>query len=402
MEPNANKTFELAMFSLKAKKGLENYLGQYEAFKQAIAGLDGFEQLNTYQNALNPNEIIDVAQWSSLDSALAASKKVESSGDFAQFFNPIQQVDFFQHARWLGGLSAKEQPPQFLELYIYKVDKDRKEDHLRAKEAFANFLQETVPGFRSLNWFETVGEEQLQIDLYGYDLFQGILQNNQGVEAHETSLALMSTIAELRTFKTFVPFRVQREKYDITKDRKDYYKPKKQVEEIDLPGHYHLSVNGVGAPESKEFDEAVGRIYKLAYAIKFLHKALGLDFVVPKMEGFWYVEGEKPFAEASREEWCWEIMIPLPSYIHPVVVKSKIDELDLAEFVQLKEQAPGKHVQMLHIGSYEQEDETLEAIHGHIESNDLKFAGYHREIYLTDPRRTPEEKLRTIIRYQVA
>lgn len=401
MEQHASKTFELALFSLK-KKGLEGYLDQYADFGKAVGAIQGFEEVVSYQNIADPSEMLDFGRWLDLESAKKASKEIEESSAFKKFFEPMDQVSFFEHVQWLGGLSKGDDKAAYLELYVYKVEEDRIEEHLKAKQLFAGFLKETVPGFRSLNWFQTEGNEKWQVDLYAYDLFDGILKSNQGIESHEVSQSLMSTIAELKTFKTFVPLRKDRVKYDMTKARKDYYVAKKQVQEIELGSHQHLSVKGVGAPESDSFDQAVGHIYKLAYGVKFQYKEVGLDFVVPKMEGFWYVEGGKPFSEAAREEWCWEIMIPLPDFVHPVVVKSRIDELDLSEKVELKEQDAGRYVQMLHLGSYDQEDATLEAIHGYIESNGLSFAGYHREVYLTDPRRTPGEKLKTIIRYQVA
>ena len=398
---HSDKTYELAQFSLK-KKGLNNYLAQYEAFTQAIGGLKGFEQLVTYQNISDPAELLDFVTWSNAESATKAAAKVEQSSDFKVFFTPIQQVSFFEHLRAVGGVVVNDERSQYIELYVYKVDDDRIEDHLIAKQKFAEYLQEIVPGFKSLKWYETTGDEKWQVDFYAYDLFDGILQSNQAIESHELSKAMMGTITELKSFKTFVPLHLDRSKYDMTKARKDYYRAKKEVQVVDLPSHRYLSVSGIGAPDSKQFGEAVGHIYKLAYGIKFQFKELGMDFVVPKMEGFWFVDGNKPFAEVAREEWCWEVMIPLPEFVHPVSVKTKIDELDLSEIVNLKEQPAGTHVQMLHLGSYEQEDVTLEAIHGHIESNGYSFAGYHREIYLNDPRRTPEEKLKTIIRYQVA
>jgi hypothetical protein len=59
-------------------------------------------------------------------------------------------------------------------------------------------------------------------------------------------------------------------------------------------------------------------------------------------------------------------------------------------------------VQTLHLGSYDDEGPVLEAMHAHIAASGLRMTGRHHEIYLSDPRRTAPEKLRTILRQPVA
>lgn len=402
MQPSTQSTFELALFSLK-KKALADYVSQHDAFEEAIKKLDGFKWLHTYQNLNDPNELIDLAEWESLKQAKAADAHVQESADFGRFFAPMEKVEYFNHMRFVGNVSKENVSEQsFMELYVYRVDKAHLEKHLAAKQRFAEYLKETVPGFSDLSWFQIEDDDEWQVDLYFYDLFPGIQEMNKEVEQSKASQELMATIAELKYFKTFSLLVKEPVKVDLTKSKKSYYKASGKVEEVELDGHQFLSVSGIGSPESEAFNQAVPQLYQVAYQVKFVYKELGRDFVVPKMEGFWYVEDGQDFEKAAREEWHWEIMIPLPDFVHYSVVKSKIDALDMAEVVKLKEEQGGKHVQMLHLGSYEQEEETIRAIHNHIEDNNYSFAGYHREVYLNDPRKTAEEKLKTIIRYQVA
>ncbi|WP_081719667.1 GyrI-like domain-containing protein [Salinispira pacifica] len=55
-------------------------------------------------------------------------------------------------------------------------------------------------------------------------------------------------------------------------------------------------------------------------------------------------------------------------------------------------------VQALHPGPYSQEASTIAAMHHFAEQQGYTLHGRHREIYLSDPRRTSPEKLKTMIR----
>ena len=397
-----NSVIELALFSLK-NKGLNDYLGNYDSFSSSIKQLDGFKWLHTFQNIHNPDELLDIAEWENLEKAQKADETVQQSAEFKKLFGPIEKVEYFNHVRQLGMRSTREMDENtLLELYVYRVEEEKREEHVKAKQEFAEYLASEVEGFHDLIWFEVIGDEQWHVDLYFYELFDGIEENNKAIEEHEVSQKLMQTIAELKYFKTFTQLKTDRVKTDLTKTNKPYYKAAKKAEELELRSHRFLSVNGIGAPDSAQFDKAISDIYSVAYKVKFNCKAIGHDFVVPKMEAFWYVEEGKDFAESERDEWHWQVMIPLPEFVHPSIVKTTIDNLDLAERVSLKRQEPARHVQIMHLGSYDQEEESIGKVHGYIENQGYKMAGYHREIYLNDPRKTPEEKLKTIIRYQIA
>ena len=61
----------------------------------------------------------------------------------------------------------------------------------------------------------------------------------------------------------------------------------------------------------------------------------------------------------------------------------------------------GSCVQMLHVGPYEREPESIALMQAFASGKSLVFAGSHHEIYLSDPRRVPPERLKTILRVPV-
>jgi hypothetical protein len=62
----------------------------------------------------------------------------------------------------------------------------------------------------------------------------------------------------------------------------------------------------------------------------------------------------------------------------------------------------GLAVQMLHIGPYDDEPRTFEVMKDFIENNNLEVATMkHREIYLSDARKTEPANLKTVLRYRV-
>jgi len=201
------------------------------------------------------------------------------------------------------------------------------------------------------------------------------------------------------------------EKFDLKKEDPNYYKAQKKPQLKDLDNYYYLTLSGRCDPQSDQFLDAIDKLYAVAYSIKFTCKAEDMDFVMPKMEGFWWVDGgleaQHKFTETSPSEWNWKIVIRMPDFVeadhyYRAVQKLKLknDEFE-PNLIKLELVHEGLCVQGLHIGSYYEEEPTIAKIMEYIEANDLEVTGYHHEIYLSDPRRTPEEKLRTILRYAV-
>ncbi|WP_157716096.1 GyrI-like domain-containing protein [Roseivirga echinicomitans] len=196
-------------------------------------------------------------------------------------------------------------------------------------------------------------------------------------------------------------------KLNLTEAYPEYYKAKSNPQLVELEPYQYITIQGNSEPNAPVFLAAIDDLYKLVYGIKFFHKNEGMDFVVPKMEAFWWVDGELPFEETPQEEWYWKIMFRMPDFVGEGEFKLVVDQLvkegKLANDHQLEFESihEGKSVQALHIGSYYDERGTLEKIFAFMKDNDLEMNGQHHEIYISDPRKTVEEKLKTILRYAV-
>ena len=196
-------------------------------------------------------------------------------------------------------------------------------------------------------------------------------------------------------------------KIDLKKEDKPYYTAKSVPSLHDFGAIDYITISGVSAPMADLFTGSLEAIYPVAYTIKKYCKAEGNDFVVPKMEAYWWVESELPFDQVSREEWYWKIMIRMPEFVTTAHVEEAIQEViekkntPLVNEVNHEQINEGKCAQILHIGSYEEEKPTLDILYEFIEDNGLAINGYHREVYLSDPRKTAPDKLKTILRYAV-
>ena len=196
-------------------------------------------------------------------------------------------------------------------------------------------------------------------------------------------------------------------KLDLTKKYKSYYAAKTTPEIVEIEEAQFLTIEGKGAPGSEEFQAKIKALYSLAYGVKNLCKELDKDFVVPKLEGLWWVESDKPPLEVPREEWCWKLLIRMPDFVTPELVEKareivlKKKGLELVKKVKFEKIKEGKCIQILHIGPYATEPESLEKMQKLMEKHNLIKNGPHHEIYLSDPRRIPEEKLKTILRQPV-
>ncbi|OEK05982.1 hypothetical protein BFP71_07240 [Roseivirga misakiensis] len=197
------------------------------------------------------------------------------------------------------------------------------------------------------------------------------------------------------------------EKLNLQQAYPEYYKATTKPKIVNLEPYNYITISGVCAPEDQKFISSVEEIYGLAYHIKFISKANDLDFVVPKMEGFWWVTGELPFEDTPRQDWHWKIMFRMPDFVGKTEFDLALNQLIAAgkatnehDYV-FEEIHEGLSAQVLHIGSYDQEAETLEKLYEFIEREGYQIAGYHHEIYLSDPRKTAKEKLKTILRYAI-
>jgi hypothetical protein len=118
----------------------------------------------------------------------------------------------------------------------------------------------------------------------------------------------------------------------------------------------------------------------------------------------WWSDDPGAFHRAEKSAWKWTAMILQPEFIGQREVDAAFEEvrrkknpaaLDRVRLETLKE---GPSAQTLYLGPYSDEGPTIERIHAFIHAAGKELRGNHHEIYLSDPRRTAAEKLKTIIR----
>lgn len=207
--------------------------------------------------------------------------------------------------------------------------------------------------------------------------------------------------------------------FDFKKANKDLYLPKDTPSIIDVPTMHFIMVNGKGDPNTSEFyKEAVEVLYGISYAIKMSKKGgaqpVGyFDFVVPPLEGLWWFEDN--FFDGTvigrKDEFNWVMMIRQPEFVTPEVFETAKASLSRKKpgidtsIARLEDFTEGLCAQIMHIGSYDDEPPTVAALEEFIEAQGYKteMSGMrqHHEIYLSDPRKTAPEKLKTVIRHPI-
>lgn len=206
------------------------------------------------------------------------------------------------------------------------------------------------------------------------------------------------------------------EKLDFKKQYKDLYSPSaKHVSLVEVPNLNFLMIDGKGDPNGEDFGKAVEALCSLCYTIKFWTKKHPappgfVDFGVAPLEGLWSVEGEDLGADnfsTPREKWLWTIMIMQPDFVSEEFFDEVRTEVSTKkpnpylQDVRLEHFCEGRSVQIMHLGPYSTEPESIAKIVDYMNAHGLTSNGRHHEIYLSDPRRSAPDKLRTILRHPV-
>jgi hypothetical protein len=199
------------------------------------------------------------------------------------------------------------------------------------------------------------------------------------------------------------------DKIDLYKQHKDQYASAKKPVLVTMDEATYLTITGRGAPGGPQFADRIGALYSAAFTVKMTHKFAGQqDYAVCKLEAQWWLDGEScDFAKTPKEKWNWRLMIRTPPFVEQKELDDAVRKLvakgkaPSADQVKLESVTEGLCVQMLHVGPYEEEDRSLCAMNAFAEQQGLALHGRHHEIYLSDPRRVPPEKLKTILRMPV-
>ena len=205
--------------------------------------------------------------------------------------------------------------------------------------------------------------------------------------------------------------------FDYKKEYKEFYMPKNKPSIVEIPKMNYIAVRGKGNPndEEGEYKKTIGLLYGIAFTIKMsykgTHKIDGyFEYVVPPLEGFWWQDGRVGIDYNQKEELKFISIIRLPDFVTKKdfdwaieeATKKKKQDFSKVEFLTYDE---GICVQCMHVGSYDNEPATVELMHKYMEENgyvlDITNKRFHHEIYLSDPRKCNENKLKTVIRHPI-
>lgn len=206
-------------------------------------------------------------------------------------------------------------------------------------------------------------------------------------------------------------------KHEWRKKEKSVYLPKTKPEIIDIPDYQFVSLSGRGNPNSEFFSEYIVALYTISYTIKMTLKKLEtkpdgyMDWTVYPLEGVWDItdKAKESFnGKINKDDLVFDLMIRQPDFISNEFFNEMLELakekkphrlLDQLEFKKVSE---GKCIQMMHIGSYDDEAASFEIMEAFAdEQNVIRKSKIHREIYISDFRKVPAEKLKTNLRFQL-
>ncbi|MCD7786225.1 MAG: GyrI-like domain-containing protein [Oscillospiraceae bacterium] len=205
--------------------------------------------------------------------------------------------------------------------------------------------------------------------------------------------------------------------FDFKKEYKEFYLPKNKPEIVTVPAANYIAVRGKGDPNEADgvYQRAIAVLYSVAYTLKMSyktdHKIEGFyEYVVPPLEGFWWQDGVDGVDYTDKNSFHWISVIRLPDFVTQkdfdwaveTATKKKKMDCSTAEFLTIDE---GLCVQIMHLGAFDDEPATVAVMDEYLTQNgyenDLNENRFHHEIYLSDARRVPPEKWKTVIRHPI-
>lgn len=203
-------------------------------------------------------------------------------------------------------------------------------------------------------------------------------------------------------------------KHEWRKREKEYYIPKEKPQLVEIPEFKFFTLKGQGNPNTEAFKECIGVLYSLSYAIRMMPKK-GItpdgyfEYTVYPLEGIWDLTEQGRLNETlNKDELIYKLMIRQPDFVTEETVKMAMEIVKkkkyhpLLEKVEFESIKDGLSVQMLHVGPYDDEPRTFSFMKDFCIENNLEIKTLaHKEIYLSDFRKTEASKLKTVLRYSV-
>jgi hypothetical protein len=202
-------------------------------------------------------------------------------------------------------------------------------------------------------------------------------------------------------------------KHEWKKQEKEIYMPKNNPEVVTVPEYKYFMIDGRGNPNNEEFAETIGVLYALSYAVKMMPKK-GFtpegyfDYTVYPLEGVWdLAEEARGLEKLDKDSLIYTAMIRQPDFVTEELALDVIKSVKhnkphrLLENVRFGTLEDGLCIQMMHIGPYDEEKVSFAMMQDYCEKMNMKRTSMiHREIYISDTRKTAPEKLKTVLRFK--
>ncbi|MBU5438074.1 GyrI-like domain-containing protein [Tissierella sp. MSJ-40] len=203
-------------------------------------------------------------------------------------------------------------------------------------------------------------------------------------------------------------------KHEWRKHEKELYVPKDKPQLLTIPKQKFFAIKGKGNPNDVDFSDRIGVLYSLAYAVRMMSKN-GFtpdgyfEYTVYPLEGIWDLTEEGKKSDIlNKDELLYTIMIRQPDFITNEVVEKAFEIANkkkphpLLKEAYFDEMEDSLSVQIMHNGSYDNEPVSFQKMIDYINENGyIRRCMFHREIYLSDARKTKKDKLKTVLRYMI-
>jgi hypothetical protein len=201
-------------------------------------------------------------------------------------------------------------------------------------------------------------------------------------------------------------------KIEYKKDYKHIYLPNTIPVIINVAEMPFIKIEGTGDPNGEEFRRATEALYSLSYAVKMSYKSNDVpngyyEYTVFPLEGIWDLVDKSKSAK-DKDNFKYTIMIRQPDFLAAELFFKFVEQTTKKkpnpnlEKLTFGEMTDGLCCQMMHIGSYDDEPKSFAKMEVFCAKNGyIRTDLTHREIYLSDPRKTDLTKMKTVLRFRV-
>lgn len=197
----------------------------------------------------------------------------------------------------------------------------------------------------------------------------------------------------------------------VCADDRTLYQPSADPGLVRVPPFTFVMADGIGDPAtSPDYQAAIAAVYAVSYPVVITLKRAGrAELRVRPLEGLWWADDPGAFNPAGqdRASWRWTVMIrqpdDVPAEVHDAAFAKMAAKAgpEMAARVRVERFDEGLCAQLMHCGPYAVEGPSIVRLHGFAAARGLRLRGRHHEIYLSDPRRSAPEKMRTVLRQPV-